>query len=132
MLPLLPHGGENDCRDGSDAHDEEGAGGKVGRQRRHRAGEVRREPLRCRRIASGRGTAFFVSKQFSQRNRSSPRRRVCASRRGLEVLQIDGCPRAASHACAHFFDVKFLAGESQQRTVGIRLHRQTEYVECLV
>src|SRR3712207_3422916 len=50
MLPLLPHRREGAGRCRGHAHDEEGAGEKIRRQRRDRAGEVRCEPLRGGRI----------------------------------------------------------------------------------
>src|SRR5947209_7884273 len=45
MLPLLPHCGADAGRSRGVAHDEEGAGEKIRREKRDRTGEVRREPV---------------------------------------------------------------------------------------
>jgi len=47
MLSLVSHCGADDRRDRGGAYDEERTGQKIGWQRLGRAGEVRREPVRC-------------------------------------------------------------------------------------
>ena len=68
LLPLLSHRRANAGRHRVDAHDEEGAGQKVRRGRRGRAGEIYRKPARDCCLEKFAKSSILVSKYFSQHN----------------------------------------------------------------
>ncbi len=66
MLPPLSYSGEDNLRHRSNARDEERSSEKVIRERCGRPGNVRREPVLCRRVT--KATKFPFLPQSNSRN----------------------------------------------------------------